>query len=116
MASRRGMLENIPAQVLVLDDVRKLFSYIHRIDADRLLFQVRASEGNLFQHFLHDGMKTPGADIFRILIDDGRKVRDLLNRVVGERQLDSLRIHQRDILLNQGVFRLFENSDKIRFG
>jgi hypothetical protein len=55
-AHMTGDSQDIPAEVLILDDIRQLLLNISSIDADRFLLQVRALEGDLVEKFFHNGV------------------------------------------------------------
>ena len=61
-------------------------------------------------------MQAPRADIFRFLVHSGGETRDFLNRIIGERQLDAFCLEQRDVLLDQSILRLGQNSNEILNG
>src|SRR3972149_3243739 len=65
--------EDVPAEVLVFHDLRKLLLHVGRIDLDSFLLEVRPFEGNLIEQPLHDGMQPPRANVFGLLIDQRGK-------------------------------------------
>src|SRR5580704_17405962 len=99
--------QNIPAEVLSLDDVRKLFAHVTDVDFHGLLLEIGTIKRDVFKQFLKNGVQAARADIFRGLVHARGERRDLLDRVLGEGKLDALRVQQRLILLNQRIFRFF---------
>src|SRR5580698_10320615 len=55
--ARTLALKDVPAQVLVLDDVRELFAHKCAIHAHVFLLQVRALKGDFLEQTLHDGVR-----------------------------------------------------------
>src|SRR6478609_8566176 len=108
--------QNIPAEVLILDDVGQLLAHVDRIYFYVLAFEVRTVEGNLFEQFLEDRMQSPSTDVLGRLVYPSRERRDLFQRILRERQLDAFRIQQRLILLHQRVLGLFQNPNEISLG
>jgi len=99
-------LQNVAAQVLVLDDVRELFGNVSGIDLHVLFLQVWRFEGNLVEHFFENGVKATGAYVFRLLVHVGGEARDCGDRVFGDVELDPFGLQQRDILLDKRILRL----------
>src|SRR5579863_219411 len=60
--------QNIPAEVLILDDLGQLLAHVGRVHLHGLLLQVRSLEGNLFQQLFENGMQPPRPDILRIFV------------------------------------------------
>src|SRR5262249_9648545 len=110
---RDQSLEDVAAEVLVLDDLGEHFLDVGGINADRFLLQIRTFERNLVQKLLHNRMQPSGADVFRAFVHGSSKARDLLNRIVLERQLDALSFKQRNVLFDQRVLWFGENADEI---
>jgi len=61
--------ENVPAQVLVLDDLGQLLPHIIAVDLHRLLPQVRPFEREIFEKLLHDGVQAARSDVLSVLVD-----------------------------------------------
>src|SRR2546425_8796250 len=62
-------LQNVPAQIIVLDDVLQAVSHDLGVDRQLPLGQLRRLEGDLFQQPLHDREEPAGADVLRALVD-----------------------------------------------
>ena len=105
--------QNIPAQVLVLDDLGELFADVHGVHLDGLLLEVGTVEGNILQQFFENGVETARADVLGGFIHPRGEAGDLLQRVLGKGELDAFGIEQRLILLDQRVLGLLENADEI---
>jgi alpha-galactosidase/6-phospho-beta-glucosidase family protein len=58
-------LQDIPAQILVLHDVRQLLVHVSGINLHRFLLQVRRFKLQLIQHFFKNRVQTPRANVFR---------------------------------------------------
>src|SRR5216684_150117 len=109
------ILQDVAAQILVLDDIGELLVHIGRIHFDVLLLEVRSFEGKLIENLFEDGVEAAGADVFSLLVDDGCKLRDGVDGVVGDVQLHAFGFEQRDVLLDERVFGLGGNADKVFF-
>src|SRR6185312_11625278 len=115
--SRRstGLLENIPAQVLILDDVFQSVPDIGSRDADPFVGPAGSLERNVLKQPLHDGEETTRADVLGPFIHLDRHFGDLLETVFGELDGEAFRGQQGLILPHQRSFRFRENADKIVF-
>ena len=94
----RRSLENISAQILILDDIGELLADVVSIHSNRLFLQIRPFERHFLQQLFHNGMQPPGADVLGAFIDLRGEARHLRQRIVGERQLDPLGFEQRRVL------------------
>src|SRR6516164_5964979 len=72
-------LEDVTAEILVLDDVGELLVHVARIDLHRLFFQVRRLEGKLIQHLFENRMQPARPDILCLLVHAGGEPCDRLN-------------------------------------
>src|SRR6266852_1062335 len=109
------ILQDVAAQILVLDDIGELLVHISRIHFDVFLLEVRSLEGQLVEDFFENGVEAAGADVFRLLVDHGSELRDGVDGVVGDVELDAFGFEQRDVLLNERVLGLGENADEVFF-
>src|SRR5215469_9419265 len=107
--------EDVTAQILVLYDVGELLVDVRRIHLHAFLLEVRCLEGKLIEHFFENRMQPAGADILSLLVHVGGKARDGLNGVFRDLQLHALGLEQRNILLDQRIFRLGEDAHEIFF-
>ena len=58
-------LQDVAAQVLILDDIGELFVHVSGVHLDVFLFQVGRFKRKLIEHFFQNSMQPPRADIFR---------------------------------------------------
>ena len=80
-----------------------------------LVLQVGRLERHLVEQPLHHGVQPAGADVLGALVDDAPRTRAIVaDAVVGERQVDALGRHQRDVLLDQRAARLGEDAHELR--
>jgi len=107
--------QNVPRQVLVLDDFRQHFRHVRVVDRDGLLEEIGSLERDLVEQLLHHRVQSARADVLGPFVHDGREVGDAANRVVGKREVDPLGVHQRGVLLDQRAARLGENADELLF-
>src|ERR1700719_2320259 len=108
--------EDVPAEVLILYDVGKLFRDVRAVHLHIFLLQVGRLEGNFVQHLFKDRVKASGADVFRLLVDHDGVAGEGGDGVVAEIQLYAFRVQQRDVLLDEGILRFRENAHKIALG
>src|SRR4029077_9844273 len=83
MPAAAATLENVPAEVLVFDNIRELAANIGGVHFYGFLLQIRTFERNLFEQLLHNRVQPARTDILRSLIHLGREPRHFLQRVVG---------------------------------
>src|SRR5438093_110933 len=102
--------ENVPTQILVLDDIGQHFLNVGRVDADGFLFEIRAFERNLVEKLFHDRVEAPRPDVLRAFVDGGSEASDFLYGFIVEGQLDAFRLEKRDVLLDQRVLRFGQDS------
>ncbi len=93
-------LQNIPAQILVFDNIGKSLAYVCGVHDKLLAFPVRRGKADLVEHAFHDRMQPPRPNIFRALIHPERKARNLFQGVFRKLQLHALGLEQRGVLLN----------------
>src|SRR6266436_952524 len=108
-------LQDVAAQVLVLDDIRELLGDVSGVYLHILLFEVRRFKRNLVEHFFKNGVQTPGADVFSLFVYAGGEARDGRDGVLGDVELDAFGLQQRDVLLDERILRLGQNANKIFF-
>src|SRR4029453_12295367 len=58
-------------------------------------------------------MQSPRADVLGPIVDDGREIRNSLNRIVGKPDFDPFGIHQGHILFDQSAARLGQYPDEL---
>src|SRR6266851_8578042 len=109
------ILQDVAAQVLVLYDIGELLVHVGGIHFDVFLLEVRSFKGQFVQNFFKDSVEAAGADVFRLLVDDGCELRDGVYGVVGDVELDAFGFEQRDVLLDERVLGLRENADEVFF-
>src|SRR5262249_50297391 len=93
--------------------VREHSRYVRGVDCHGLVHQIGTLERDLVQQLLHYGVQTSGSDVFGPIVDDGRKIRDSLDRIVRESDFNSFGIHQRDVLLDERAARLGQNPNEL---
>src|SRR6266566_386496 len=108
-------LQDVAAQILVLDDVRELLGDVGGVNLHVLLFEVGRFERDFVQNFFEDGVEAAGADIFGLLVHAGGEAGDGGDRVFGDVELDTFGLQERDVLLDERIFRLGQNTNKIFF-
>src|SRR5580704_18645066 len=108
-------LQDITAQILILDDIRKLFGHVGGIHFHILFLQVWRFEGKFIENLLEDGMQPPRTDVFGRLVDARGEACDGRNGILGKVELDAFGLQKRDVLLDEGVFWLSENPNEIFF-
>jgi hypothetical protein len=60
-------------------------------------------------------VQPPGPDVFSLLVDAGGKFRDGLDGVFGDVQLQTFGFEQCDVLLDERVLGLGENTNEVFF-
>src|SRR5439155_9586123 len=108
-------LADIAREVLSLQDGTEPFADGLGVDGYVLTRHLRGGEGNFVEQSLQDGMKSPGADVFRFLVDFGGDLSDLLDGIVCKIQVNSLGFEQRGVLFDQSIFGFGQNTDEIFF-
>src|SRR5215813_15658819 len=73
----KNVLENIPRQILVLDDAAQLVADVAGVDHYLVAAHFRRIERQRFQQAFHDGVQAPGADVLGVLVHLGGDGRDL---------------------------------------
>src|SRR6267143_3032972 len=109
------ILQDVPAEILVLDDIGELLVYVGGIDFNVFLLEVGRLEGEFVENLFKDSVKPAGADVFRLLIDAGSEFRDSVDSIVGDVELDAFGFEQRDILLDERILGLGENAHEVLF-
>src|SRR5256885_1445606 len=106
-------LQDVAAQILVLDDVRELPGDVGSINLDVLLLEVGRFERDFVQNLFEDGVEAAGADIFGLLVHAGGEAGDGSDRVFGDVELDTFGLQERDVLLDERILRVGQNTNKI---
>src|SRR6267142_397491 len=108
-------LQNVAAQILVLDDIRELLGNVGGVHLYVLFLQVGRFERNFVENFFENGVQAPRADIFCLLVHACGELRDGGDRIFGNVELDAFGLKERHVLLDERVLRLGENSNEIFF-
>src|SRR4029450_5516125 len=69
---RPPRLENVPREVLILEDGSEACTHVVGVDGHRLAAHIGRSEGHLFEQLLHHRIEPPCSDVLRPLIGGGR--------------------------------------------
>src|SRR5258708_7840563 len=109
------ILQDVAAEILVLDDVHKLFVDVSGVNFHVLFLELGSLERNLVENLFENSVQAAGADIFGLLIDAGGEAREGGNGIFGEMQLEALGFEERGVLFDERVFRLGKNADEIFF-
>src|SRR5205085_5289040 len=75
------VLENIPAQVLIFDDLCERALDVSRVDHLAFDFKVWGVEADLVQDLLHNRVQAARADVFGLFVDAAGELRDRINRI-----------------------------------
>src|SRR5690606_20749208 len=106
-------LQDIPPQVLVLDNRLEPLTNLVRIDTDRF----RAALGQLEQHVIEQGrehrVQPPRTDVLHPMVYVRCDARDLADAILGELELGVLRRDQRLVLSDQRVLRLRQDAHEV---
>src|SRR5690349_14111492 len=78
-----------------------------------LRIEVGTFKADLFQQLLHDRLQATRADIFSLLIDLRRVVRDGVDGVGSKLHRHAFGFHHRLVLLDQRIARLGQNSFEV---
>src|SRR5205823_1053433 len=113
---KRPALEDVAAQVLVLDDLREALPYPGRVELNALFGEVGQLEQHVFEQVGHDGVEPAGADVFHALVGLGRDAGDLLDAVGRELERGALGGAQRGVLLGERVLGLRHDADEVLLG
>src|SRR5271165_6490376 len=116
LAIRQPRLQNVTRQVLVFYDVGQRIAHVVRVNEHVLLFHVGGLEADDVEHFLHNRVQAPRADVLRAFIHAEGEVRHLLQRLGSELQLHALSVEQRDVLLGKRRLWLAEDLDEVLDG
>ena len=90
-----------------------MLAHIGSVDHDLIAVAVGGVEGDVVEDTLHHGREPPRADILDIGVHLDRDVGDRVDRIVGEVELDALRLHQSHVLLDQARLGLGEDAAEI---
>src|SRR5437867_3355698 len=113
VSTRPPRLENVPREVLVLENGSEVGADIVGVDGHPLVAHVRRAEGHFFEQLLHHRVEPPRPDVLSPLVDRGSDIRHRFYRVLSELQRDTLRLQELDVLTDEGVPRLGQDADKI---
>src|SRR6266851_5691477 len=108
-------LQNLAAQILVLDDIRELLGNVGGVHLYVLFLQVGRFERNFVENLFENGVQAPRADIFCLLVHACGKSRDGGDGIFGNVQLHAFGLQERHVLLDERVLRLGENANEIFF-
>src|SRR5216110_1391530 len=82
-------LQDVAAQILVLDDVRKLLGNVGGVNLHVFLLEVGRFERDFVQNFFEDGVEAPSANVFGLLVHVGGKAGDGGDGVLSNVELDA---------------------------
>src|SRR5882762_7478245 len=108
-------LQNVAAQILVLDDVCELLGDVGGVNFHILFLEVGRFKRNFVKNFFENGVQAPRADIFCLLVYACGETGDGSDGVLGDVQLDAFGFQERDVLLDERVLWLGKNSNEIFF-
>src|SRR5262249_41190786 len=83
------------------------------LDADRLARVLRSREGDVLEQALEDRVEAAGADVLERAVDALGVARDLADRLLGEGEVDALRLEERAILLQERALRLRQDPHEV---
>ena len=109
-------LQHELAEVGVLGECAHLVAHIGGVDLDLAAGTVGRGEADLLQKLLHHRVQPARADILDRLIDVGRELGQLVDRVGLELELDLLSRQQRLVLLDQASLGLGQDAAEIILG
>src|SRR6185436_12735613 len=108
--------ENIPTKIFILCNRLQLLLHIRRGNSYLSHLHVRGLEAQVLEQPFQNRVEPPCPNVLSRLIDSEGELRQSVNRVVGEFQLDSLGLEEGGILLRERILRLFEDADKVILG
>src|SRR5947208_11122372 len=108
-------LQDVAAQILVLDDVRKLLGNVGGVNLHVFLLEVGRFERDFVQNFFEDGVEAASANVFGLLVHVGGKAGDGGDGVFCDVELDALGFQQRDVLLDERILGFGQDANKIFF-
>jgi hypothetical protein len=88
-------------------------AHIGGVDHDLLAVLVGGVERDVVENALHNGEQPAGADILDGGVYLDADIGDGVNRVLGEFEIDTLGLHQRNILLDEAGLGLGEDTAEI---
>src|SRR5262249_13179543 len=109
------ILQNVAAEILVLDDVCQLFADVGGIDFHILLLEVRRFERNLIKNLFKNGMQAARADVFGLFVHAGGIAGHGRDGVLGDIELDAFGLEESDILVDQRVLWFGKNANEVFF-
>ena len=86
---------------------------IFRINGDGLAIHFAGIVGDIFDQTLQDGMQATRADVLGGFVDLPGSLRDTLDAVIREFNIDAFGGHQRFILYGDGRVRLGQNTFEV---
>src|SRR5467141_3924278 len=108
-------LQDVAAQILVLDDVRELFGDVGGVNLHVFLLEVGRFERDFVENFFEDGVQAAGADVFGLFVHAGGEAGDRGNGIFGNVEFDAFGLQERYVLLDERILRLGQNANKIFF-
>src|ERR1044072_933118 len=108
-----GCLENVTAEILILDRVFEHALNVGSVDRLLLGLEVGTFETDLVEKSFDDRVQAPRADVFRFLVHASREVCNRIDRVWLELELDSFGFHQCLVLPDERVLGLDQDALEI---
>ncbi len=108
-------LEYIARHIAVGDDIFELVVDVCRVDIDRFARMFIRSERNIVEHFFHDRVEPPRADVFALCVYVFGEKAHTVDRILGKTHRHSFRFEERNVLFCKRIFRLGENFFEIVF-
>src|SRR5438094_2470832 len=112
---RRYELEDIAAQVFVLEDLRHPLLDLRSVEHDALDWIVRQLEQHVLEQRGEHGVQPAGADVLHALVGLAGDARDLAHPLRRELQRRPLGGDQRRVLLGERVLRLRHDAHEVVF-
>ncbi len=111
--ARSHALQDKTRQILIIGQLLELGMHIFGVDENGFALPFVGGEGDLVEQFFHDGMQTPGANIFGGYVDMSGHFGDGANGFAGEGEINFFGSQQGAILTSQGIFRFVEDAYKL---
>ena len=108
----RWFLEDVAAQIEILDHVREAAFDVLGVDGDLLARHIRRIKRDVLEDSLHDGVQPPCADVFHLLVDLCRERGDFIHRIVRERNFNAFGFKQSRVLDYESVVGLCQYPHK----
>src|SRR5437879_1577324 len=103
-------LQNVPAQILILNNISQHLADIFGVDGDLLALSFRGGEADLIEYAFHNCVQPPRAYVLGAFVDSERKTRNFGQGLFGELQLHAFCLQERRVLFHQRRFGLSENA------